>query len=876
MKSSSWSSLLLGTILVSIAVTPSLGQSVEPTSAAVAPTPAGRSTSVDMIVDPAAAIDAAGAGNRIADEAVDRIMTGSIFPVTAGPKTGGLSEVSVPATSALTTPKTAPEPTIRRVAAPAATVPASAATPDAVSEGAPKAEPSNATATMSAEAPMTSTAVPMPVPPAPMPATAAPLPATAAPRPATAAPISSTAAPTGTTADAATPAVTTSAPVVSEAPKDAAVPAPVAPVAPVVETATPAAAAAPVPPAVVATASPSDTSSVAYSTASEPLAAPKSAVPVSAAPAAAARPEITGTVEASTAVPPVPSASVTVPPIAATPAPSAAVPTPAPIAVTPAPATPAPVAASPAPQPAAAPVVVVPPLPYATPDAAIAATMAAEQAAAALKSTLEEAQPRGGSAEDRADRAALLAFYEGRAFLPLFVDAQGTTDRARAVRTVIARADRDGLDPEDYAFAAAPGLDPELRAKAEIDVALSVVRLARHLQTGRFDPQRVSDLVTPKPPKTEAREVLERIAGAKDVVAAIDAYAPPHEGYRRLKAALAELRGVKEEPMVLVPAGPTLKPGQKDARVALLRERLGVTDVASDAEVYDPALEQAVKSFQRERGIAANGKVGRQTLSALNDEKSGTAARIADIIANMERWRWLPRDLGELHVFVNVPDFHLDVMKDGKSIHHARVIVGRPSNQTPIFSDLMRYVVVNPYWNVPYSIVKKEMIGKAQSTAGGALARGGYEVEIGNQRVDPTSVDWATVNPAKVSIRQRPGGGNALGNIKFLFPNQHSVYLHDTSSRGLFTRDYRALSHGCVRVHEPFSFADAVLEEEPDKIDGARLKRMIGGGEKTIALKQLIPVHIAYFTTWVDDSGQLQTRPDLYGHDARVKRLLGL
>jgi murein L,D-transpeptidase YcbB/YkuD len=150
------------------------------------------------------------------------------------------------------------------------------------------------------------------------------------------------------------------------------------------------------------------------------------------------------------------------------------------------------------------------------------------------------------------------------------------------------------------------------------------------------------------------------------------------------------------------------------------------------------------------------------------------------------------------------------------------------------------------------------------------------EVRVGNQMVDLTTVDWSTVSPAKVSIRQRPGGGNALGNIKFLFPNQHAVYLHDTSSRSLFAQSFRALSHGCVRVHEPFSFADAVLSEEPEAIDGARLKKMIGGNEKTINLVRQVPVHINYFTAWVDDAGQLQARPDIYGHDARVKHLLGL
>ena len=172
--------------------------------------------------------------------------------------------------------------------------------------------------------------------------------------------------------------------------------------------------------------------------------------------------------------------------------------------------------------------------------------------------------------------------------------------------------------------------------------------------------------------------------------------------------------------------------------------------------------------------------------------------------------------------------------------------------------------------------MKKEFLGKAAETQGASLKRGNFEVEVGNHTVDPSTVDWTTVSPGQVHIRQRPGDGNALGNIKFMFPNQHSVYIHDTSSRGLFQQSYRSLSHGCVRVHEPFSFADALMAEEPTGITGAKLKSMIGGGEKYLWLKRTIPVHIAYFTAFVDEAGELQSRPDLYGHNAKVKQLLGL
>jgi murein L,D-transpeptidase YcbB/YkuD len=514
------------------------------------------------------------------------------------------------------------------------------------------------------------------------------------------------------------------------------------------------------------------------------------------------------------------------------------------------------------------------------PQIAAAAAQAAfeESTAAALKTAFEQIRPQGGSAEERADRAEIAEFYEARGFRPLFLAANGPTTIGRALVEATTHAAADGLEPRDYVLPAVSADDrPETRARAEFAEATTAVRYARHLQSGRFPPIRLSDLVTAKPPKTVAGEVLRTLATATDAAAALAAYAPPHPGYARLKKALAELQAVSTAvPTVRLPVGPTLKPGQKNERVALLRERLGVATVTNDATVFDPALTEAVKAFQRDRGLPANGTVGRDTVVALNDPTGGNADRIADVIVNMERWRWLPRDLGRLHVMVNVPDFTLDVMKDGVSIHHTKVITGRPEHQTPIFSETMQYVVVNPYWNVPISIVRKEMLAKAQETAGDSLTRGNYEVAIGNRTVDPATVDWTQVAAERVEIRQRPGGGNALGNIKFMFPNQHSVYIHDTSSRGLFAQSYRAMSHGCVRVNEPFSFADAVLSEEPGGVGGAQLKKMLGGSEKQVNLKHAVPVHIAYFTEFVGPDGRLESRRDIYGHDARMRRLLGL
>lgn len=603
-----------------------------------------------------------------------------------------------------------------------------------------------------------------------------------------------------------------------------------------------------------------------------------------------------------------PAAPTTVPAVAATPAaPEAAGSKPAPVTATIEPAKPAsapeatqpataPAAAAPigVVKPAAAPVVASAPVVAAKPAPAVPAPVAVtptpglaiDAVSVALKTAIEQqfvptpAEDKKLSNEERKTYAAIVSFYTARTFAPVWVNAKGYDAAAQSALERLDRAHEDGLNDADYHVASLKGdQTPETLAAAEIRLTQAALKYARQAQAGRFYPGRLSDLVTPKLTIPDPDAVLKTLAGAADVAAALEAYNPQHEGYKRLKAALAHLEGTKAPvAQIHLPGGPTIRPGEKDTRVAMLRERLGVSGAmtADDANLYDPNLVEAVKSFQRTRGLKPSGIIGQQTIEAFNSAPANAAPTAADIIANMERWRWLPRELGEEHVMVNVPDFSLTVVRDGVVTHKARAIVGRVANPTPIFSETMTHIIVNPYWNVPYSIVKKEYLGKAQETRGEALARGNFEVELGNRVVDPTTVDWSTVNASQVHLRQRPGAGNALGNIKFMFPNQHSVYIHDTSSRGLFVQDYRSLSHGCVRVQDPFGFADALLAAEPTGLTGAKLKAMIGGSEKTLWLKRPIPVHIAYFTTFVDDNGKLESRPDLYGLNAKTKQILGL
>ncbi len=487
-------------------------------------------------------------------------------------------------------------------------------------------------------------------------------------------------------------------------------------------------------------------------------------------------------------------------------------------------------------------------------------------------------------AETRRDAPSITEFYSARQNMSVWTDGKVLNERARAVIARLARAAEDGLDPTAYKApradlgAKTPATADELAA-AEVQLSAAVALYARHAQIGRVDPASISRLITVKREAPEPDAVLAAILIATDAGATLEAYNPPHEGYRALRKLLSETRAKTDMP-VRISSGPILRPGRKDPRVAELRARFRIEAPAdADPEIFDAATVDALKAFQREIGAKATGILTPNLTAALN-RASGASAE-ADIVANMERWRWLPRELGQRYIMVNIPDFTLRVMKGDEQVHTTRVVVGKPENQTPVFSNAVQFVVVNPSWHVPQSIIRKEMVGVAAKDPT-YFTRRGYEVTAyvnGRTRViDPSTVDWSTANPAKYGVRQPPGERNALGRMKFMFPNQHAVYLHDTPSRSLFLRDYRAFSHGCVRVYEPLKFADVVFDlgSPGDGWDGRRLQRLFGGAERRIDLKGSIPVHLVYFTSFVDDAGTLQNRADLYGHNARLKAALGL
>jgi len=472
----------------------------------------------------------------------------------------------------------------------------------------------------------------------------------------------------------------------------------------------------------------------------------------------------------------------------------------------------------------------------------------------------------------KADREGVDAFYKARDYKPLWVSHGVADDRAQAAIAYLAQVDSVGLDPTDYPapdFKSATTADA--LAAAEIKFTNSVLTYARQAQIGRINFTRVGadiqfELVAPQPEK-----VLAKLADASDVAAALDSYNPPQPEFKALKEKLAELRHgpvakpeeEQPKPLVRVPEGKILRPGMKDPRVLALRKRLDIAG-NKDNPVYDDAVRDAVKAFQVSKDLDADGNAGAQTVRALNGEqqtKRVVANPIDTVIVNMERWRWLPRDLGNPHVIVNVPDYTLTLYNDGKVFWKTKIVAGQPSKATPMVSAEMKFITVNPTWNVPPSIIENEYLPALQQDPE-ALDRIGLKI---TQDPDGT-----------VHIWQPPGAGNALGRIRFNFPNKFLVYQHDTPDKYLFAREKRAYSHGCMRVQDPFTYGEKLLSlvDPEGHYTEAKLQKMLGDNEININFPKPIWVHLTYQTAFVDADGKLQFRDDVYGRDARMIAIL--
>jgi murein L,D-transpeptidase YcbB/YkuD len=475
----------------------------------------------------------------------------------------------------------------------------------------------------------------------------------------------------------------------------------------------------------------------------------------------------------------------------------------------------------------------------------------------------------------KAERSAIEKFYTAREYAPLWTQAGTVTESGKGVIARLKDAASEGLNASDYPvpdFTAAT--TPDQLAEAELKLTASMLDYARQAQSGRMHWSQVSaDILYPDHP-TDPSEVLTTVTTAKDASAALDGYNPPHKLYRELKAKLAELRGQGDGPVVQIAEGPALvfKPGNKkqpaiapeDQRVPQLRAKLGISENADDSR-YDAKVAEAVRKFQEGAELKANGVLDDRTVKAINSPKRDR--QIDTVIVNMERWRWLPRQLGapsigNAYVILNIPDYTLKVMQNGAQVWTTKVVTGQPGvHATPLLTETMKFITVNPTWNVPPSIIYNEYLPALQQDPT-VLQRMGLKLE--------------RARDGSIHISQPPGEANALGRIRFNFPNKFLVYQHDTPDKNLFNKDERAFSHGCMRVQNPDQYAATLLgiTLPNERYTPEKIRSMYGHSEIDIKFPTPIPVNITYQTAFVDDAGKLQLRKDVYGRDAAMLALL--
>lgn len=496
--------------------------------------------------------------------------------------------------------------------------------------------------------------------------------------------------------------------------------------------------------------------------------------------------------------------------------------------------------------------------------------------------TLASGQPVWAAGEPLMARGALPAVYRRSEFEPLWLD---DLDAIAALVAEVRRSSEHGFRPEEYHLDAIERLAErhtlgKLTARDSVDLELlssdAFLMLGSHLLHGRVNPETIDPEWIANRRGAELDLILEKARTSGSVSESLRGLAPRQDRYATLVAERARLLEVQERGgWTTVDAGPTLRLGDESSRVTDLRARLGVESGATP-ELFDDAVREAVLTFQRTRGLDADGAVGPATLEALNLQPGQLAETIA---LNLERWRWLPAELGRRHIEVNIAGFDVKVVENGSTVQTHRAIVGRFYRQTPMFTGSMTYLVFAPYWHVPPTIARVDKFPAIQADPN-EIARQRMTLldAQSNAPVDPSTVGWADLTGndfvRRYRLRQDPGPHNALGSVKFMFPNRHNVYLHDTPTRQLFERTARNFSSGCIRVENPLELARYLLSD----VDGWTEERIDrasrGESETTVRLSSAVPVHLLYWTATIDDGGNVRYHPDLYGRDAVVREAL--
>lgn len=490
---------------------------------------------------------------------------------------------------------------------------------------------------------------------------------------------------------------------------------------------------------------------------------------------------------------------------------------------------------------------------------------------------------------------ALPAFYEQSAYRPVFVSDRGPLPPAFDLVEFLATVDREGLNPEEYHLERLRELLDRGRSGTsfrssgdlvELEILLTdaFLMLGAHLVSGRVDPATFDREWSAVRREVDLVQTLSLETTRGGIRKSLSSLLPDHAGYFRLRKMGEQYRQLVEAGgWQAVSDGPALRVGDRGVRVAELQRRLSVTEdndlqsLGSAAPIFDERLERAVQGFQNRHGLEEDGVVGAKTLAAVN---VSAEERLQQIYLNLERWRWLPQSLGERYVLVNLPAFDLRAVEERSVVLEMRVVVGRRYRRTPVFSDTIRYLVFNPYWDIPTSIAVLDKLPEVQKDSfylegQGIRVFSGWAAD--QQEIDPSAVDWQALGPGNFPyrLRQDPGPLNALGRVKFMFPNRFNVYLHDTPGREVFKRADRDISSGCIRLEKPLELAQLLLRDNPDWRAESIEEFLRDYRERTVRLATPWPVHLLHWTAWVDEEQVPHFRSDLYERDRKLAAALG-
>jgi murein L,D-transpeptidase YcbB/YkuD len=486
----------------------------------------------------------------------------------------------------------------------------------------------------------------------------------------------------------------------------------------------------------------------------------------------------------------------------------------------------------------------------------------------------------------------LNCFYSHRDFEPAWCSRDGLLPQAESFFVTLENADSDGLSPEAYHLAALSALrariayfdradclpDPHTLAMLDLLLTDSFLRFAGDLSAGRVK------ACHPRLTNSSRRQILDNFVSSQTIIdqtrieEIFKRLQPQGFRYSALKSALLAYRKLAATGgWPALPPGRPLKRGDTSPRVIALKERLFcegdlLKKTVEIDDTFDNVLEQAVRSFQGRHGLKADGVVGPATLAEMNIP---IHTRIRQIELNLERWRRLPSDLGHRYIMVNAACFELYVVEDDQVVFTIPVAVGMKSRPTPVFSGEMTYLELNPYWHIPKSIAKRDILPRiwnSPSYLTNSKIKVFEDLNGKTRELDPQDINWQEVTKKTFAfrLRQDPGPSNALGRIKFVFPNKYAVYIHDTPAQRIFQKTNRSLSSGCIRVARPVDLAEYLLDDDSKWCREKILKILEKGRRKVVPLAEPIPVHIFYYTAWVDKDGRTQFRKDIYGRDKRL------